>query len=46
MAIQSPSFQQEDWIAALPAVARNDEDDATRDPFHRAVGIRRLNANS
>jgi len=25
VAIQSPSFQQEDWIAALPAVARNDE---------------------
>ena len=24
MAIQSPSFQQQDWIAALPAVARND----------------------
>ena len=49
MAIQSPSFQQKDWIAALPSsyakasedrsVARNDEDGATRDSFHRAVGI-------
>ncbi|MDD2325517.1 MAG: hypothetical protein PHW63_05910 [Alphaproteobacteria bacterium] len=39
MAIQSPSFQQEDWIAALPSVARNDEDGTTREPFHRAVGM-------
>ncbi|MDD2326410.1 MAG: hypothetical protein PHW63_10535 [Alphaproteobacteria bacterium] len=39
MAIQSPSFRQQDWIAALPAVARNDEDGTTRESFHRAVGL-------
>jgi len=25
VAIQPPIFKQKDWIAALPAVARNDE---------------------
>jgi|GEM_PF-2147870 len=40
VAIQSPSFKQGDWIAALPAVARNDEGGGTRESFHRAVGIK------
>ena len=39
VAIQSPSFQQEDWIAALPTVARNDEGGATRESRHWAVGL-------
>ena len=42
---RSPSFQQQDWIAALPAVARNDEDGAARESFYRAVGLIR-NDNS